>query len=121
MVDEPVNHSRAGAEPGVAYAECDRKNVPTIYVKKEFYQKANPKMLTNILKHAQATEATIIISIIEGKTLSILIQDNGIGFSQKNSLGNGIRIMEKRMKEINGTFYIESTTNGTIITLKAIL
>lgn len=77
--------------------------------------------LTNILKHAQATETAIIISIIEGKTLSILIQDNGIGFSQKNSLGNGIRIMEKRMKEINGTFYIESTNKGTIITLKAIL
>lgn len=51
VVDEPIKHSSSGAEPGVAYADCDRKNVPTIYVKKEFYQKANPKMLTNILKH----------------------------------------------------------------------
>ena len=47
VVDEPVNHSKAGAEPGVAYADCDRKNVPTIYVKKEFYQKANSWLLGN--------------------------------------------------------------------------
>lgn len=49
--DEPVVKSGNETQKGVAYAACENKNVPTIFVKKSFYQKANNKELINILKH----------------------------------------------------------------------
>lgn len=51
VVDAPVLKAGTNVEHGVAYADCENKNVPTIFVKKGFYQKANQKMLVNILKH----------------------------------------------------------------------
>lgn len=48
--DEPILRTGSETQKGVAYADCLNKQ-PTIYVKKIFYDKANPKMLTNILKH----------------------------------------------------------------------
>lgn len=51
LKDEPVLKSGVNTERGVAYTNCDNFESPVIFVKKTFYQKANPKQLTNILKH----------------------------------------------------------------------
>lgn len=51
IVDEPILKSGTETQKGVAYTSCENKNEPTIFVKRDFYQKNNQKQLVNILKH----------------------------------------------------------------------
>ncbi|HVE55833.1 MAG TPA: SprT-like domain-containing protein [Pyrinomonadaceae bacterium] len=51
LKDEIINKQGSNTERGVAYAACENKNQPTIFVKKVFFEKANRKQLVNILKH----------------------------------------------------------------------
>ncbi len=73
--------------------------------------------LNNILKHAKATEVHIILTRVEDG-LTLHIQDNGIGINKDTirQFGNGLKNMEKRMKDIDMDFNIENK-NGTLITL----
>jgi hypothetical protein len=48
--DEPIIKNGSETQRGVAYTTCVKKE-PTLYIKKAFYEKANNKQLTNILKH----------------------------------------------------------------------
>lgn len=49
--DEPIIKTGSETQKGVGYTLCESNNQPVIYLKKVFYQKANEKQLTNILKH----------------------------------------------------------------------
>jgi two-component system NarL family sensor kinase len=76
--------------------------------------------LQNILKHAGATEVTVQID--HKNPMSILIHDNGIGFSveQATHSGNGIGLQNimNRATLIGGSLKIESFINqGTIVTI----
>ena len=73
--------------------------------------------LNNILKHAKATEVSIILTRVEDG-LTLYIQDNGTGINMDNirQFGNGLKNMKKRMQDIEVEFYIENK-NGTLITL----
>jgi signal transduction histidine kinase len=69
----------------------------------------------NIIKHAQATKVKYTVTI--GDTLIIVIHDNGRGVQQQSlSFGNGLRNMQKRMKDCGGKFSMINN-NGTLITL----
>jgi len=76
--------------------------------------------LNNLVKHSQATNVTINVSIIENK-LCINIIDNGIGFKTGdhfNDEKNGLKNMKNRMEAIGGIFEIDSKVNeGTNITM----
>lgn len=74
--------------------------------------------LHNIVKHAQATEVIILIEV--SKMLEIEIRDNGIGIDNavRSEFGNGLNSMKNRMKELNGSFEIESKI-GTEVIIKA--
>lgn len=74
--------------------------------------------LQNIDKYAQATKVIISMKKID-ETIQIQITDNGIGFKTNSTKkGIGLENMKNRMKEINGTFQIESKNNiGTTISL----
>jgi signal transduction histidine kinase len=65
--------------------------------------------LNNITKHSKATEFEINI-IVENDSMNIVITDNGNGFdvNETRRFGNGLKNMNSRMKELNGTFFIES-------------
>lgn len=71
--------------------------------------------LHNIVKHSEATEAEISVSI-KGQNLSIRIKDNGIGIHDKNSnhFGNGLIQMKKRLETIGGEFTFENKQGTTI-------
>jgi signal transduction histidine kinase len=95
-------------------------HVPQIFLSSErrrnlFY--AVKEALHNIVKHARATEAEIIISL-NNQVLSILIRDNGIGIteSELNRYGNGIIHMRTRLQGIGGEFSMENA-KGTRIML----
>lgn len=76
------------------------------------------ELLTNIIKHAGATEATIQFSEDENG-LNIMVEDNGKGFDiNKVTFGLGLTNIEKRIENIDGNLVIDSTPgNGTTVIL----
>lgn len=75
--------------------------------------------LNNINKYAKATRACIKINS-DGPTLSLLVEDNGIGFNvAKTRKGIGLKNMKERANAINGNLVVDSEKDqGTTIILK---
>lgn len=68
------------------------------------------EILTNTIKHAEATEITISLTQDED-SINILIEDNGKGFNPKiidKKDGMGLSNIEKKAEQLNGTFNIDS-------------
>lgn len=98
-----------------------RDDVPLIEisgVKRRNIFLAFKEALTNIIKHANATE--VIINIIPDKYLNISIADNGSGIADEKiqSTNTGLATMKKRMEAVHGYFEIRNN-NGTIVVLDA--
>ena len=76
------------------------------------------ELLTNIIKHAEATEATIQFSEDENM-LNIMVEDNGKGFNLNEiTFGLGLTNIEKRMENLNGNVVFDTTPgNGTTVIL----
>ena len=77
------------------------------------------ELITNIIKHAEATEATIHITNHED-SLNIMVEDNGKGFNPsqitKTNKGMGISSIDKRVEHLDGSMTIESEiTKGTTV------
>jgi len=62
------------------------------------------EMLNNSMKHSQATEVNLNISITEKRKLNIILHDNGIGISNEITFGNGLNNIQKRITRLHGTF-----------------
>lgn len=78
--------------------------------------------LTNIARHAQATQASMTLAIENG-TAHLVIEDNGIGilsWQKVNQPGShGIRIMRERAEAFSGDLKVHSAyKNGTKIEVK---
>lgn len=69
--------------------------------------------LNNIAKYSKATQVKLILNKKE-HYYHLIISDNGIGFKQEETKGNGLRNMRKRVEEMNGNFEI-FTEKGTSI------
>lgn len=77
------------------------------------------ELITNIIKHANATEATVSLTN-HNSTLNIIVEDNGKGFDEKftysQNKGMGLSSIEKRVENIGGTLEVDSFPNkGTSI------
>jgi len=77
------------------------------------------ELITNVIKHAEATEATIHITNHED-SINIMVEDNGKGFNPKQitktNTGMGISSIDKRVEHLDGTLTIESEKNkGTTV------
>lgn len=73
----------------------------------------------NILKHSGANQVNITVTLTT-KTIMVIIEDNGKGFEMNDSFkfGNGLNNMQKRMKDLNGSYQIQSAVGkGCITTL----
>lgn len=70
------------------------------------------ELMTNTIKHANATNISVSIS---GKSAIILnYSDNGIGFdSTRHYHGNGLKSIQQRINALNGKFEIESSNQGS--------
>lgn len=81
------------------------------------------ELITNIIKHAKATKIAIDINMFED-ILTIIIEDNGVGFKvnkvlNKNNKGMGLQNLKSRVERENGTFSIESKEGkGTAIIIE---
>jgi hypothetical protein len=71
------------------------------------------ELITNIIKHANAKNATINMSSYD-KNLNIIVEDDGNGFDiKKINLKNGMGIssIKTRIKHLKGTFKVDATPN----------
>ena len=59
---------------------------------------------------------------LTAKTIKVIIEDNGKGFEMNDDFkyGNGLNNMQKRMKDLNGTYQIQSATGKGCITTLAL-
>jgi len=76
------------------------------------------ELLTNIIKHAVASEVIIQFSEDDNQ-LTVLVEDNGKGFDiHAKSSGMGLQNIETRLQKIEGDIVIDSSEgNGTTIIL----
>ncbi|MDX1463160.1 MAG: sensor histidine kinase, partial [Marinirhabdus sp.] len=69
------------------------------------------ELVTNIIKHAQASEASIVINQYDD-SINIIIEDNGRGFEVRSFAstdGMGLSSIERRIEQLEGTLEIDST------------
>ena len=77
--------------------------------------------ITNIARHAQASEAHVLLTRKEAQ-LIVRVEDNGIGFDSDQVLNGqrqawGLRGMEERITLLAGKFYVGSKTGGGTLML----
>jgi signal transduction histidine kinase len=73
--------------------------------------------LTNVLKHAQATTATIGLSSADDE-LDVAVADDGIGFVYSPDSGSGLIGLRDRVEAVGGKFQV-TTQRGAGTTLTA--
>jgi len=66
--------------------------------------------VTNILRHAHATECHIELS--QDNSVRLTIDDNGSG--KRGGDGNGIQGMRERLQQVNGLLSVDSSTLGGV-------
>lgn len=85
-----------------------RKNIYLIY----------KEAINNVAKYSGASNVNVVLTK-EGRQYIMEIKDDGKGFdTNSSSPGNGLRNMKRRAEEMNGSLTIDSSSKGTVITLK---
>lgn len=74
------------------------------------------EMTTNALKHANASNITVQLSLLDEK-INLIFEDDGDGFDLLTTkLGLGLKNIEKRIEKLNGTFIIDTKSKrGTTL------
>jgi signal transduction histidine kinase len=76
--------------------------------------------LTNVVRHAQASQVWVDLSLEEDQ-ITLTVQDNGIGFGEKQPGSNGIGLagLRERITIAGGTLTVSSTPKrGTILSAR---
>jgi two-component system nitrate/nitrite sensor histidine kinase NarX len=68
--------------------------------------------LTNVRKHARATQATIVVRV-QDQVIEIVVEDDGQGFDlaqvlQERGPRFGLQTMRERAEEVGGTFQVDT-------------
>ncbi|MFF4505436.1 histidine kinase [Streptomyces sp. NPDC001401] len=73
--------------------------------------------LTNVVKHAEASEAEVTVERA-GTTLLVVIRDDGVGGARPGG-GSGLSGLAKRVASVDGTLSVDSPAGGpTVITVE---
>jgi signal transduction histidine kinase len=78
--------------------------------------------LTNILKHAEAKSAALVISI-DGDTFSLRVSDDGKGIPAsglQNITSHGLASMRHRIAALGGTWAVHSPSSGGTVVIAVI-
>jgi two-component system NarL family sensor kinase len=71
--------------------------------------------LTNVVKHAQATSASVSLAIDDHGVI-VEVRDDGVGLPEDaGSRGMGLKFMAQRAQEIAGEFSCRTTEHGSIV------
>jgi signal transduction histidine kinase len=76
--------------------------------------RACQEALTNIYRHAEASQAVIMLQIDESE-VRLEITDDGRGIESMQTLGVGLSGMQQRMKRLGGDALLSSHPNGTTL------
>ena len=75
------------------------------------------EIVHNASKYSKATLVKCNV-FIEGDKLVMAISDNGVGFdAQADHKGHGLPGFDMRTRSLGGTYLIESSKNGTIVSI----
>jgi signal transduction histidine kinase len=94
---------------------CEEPDLP-LKVKQELYRIAQ-EALHNIVKHARASSVYLRLSRTD-KEIVLEVRDDGVGFDPTRAFPGhlGLRSMQERIRNLSGTFQIESVPGqGTCI------
>jgi two-component system sensor histidine kinase UhpB len=70
--------------------------------------------ITNVLRHAQATEMSLKATAADGKVL-VEISDDGVGMPANVVMGRGLTGMRERVRALGGTFELSRSDGRTFI------
>ena len=114
---ETVNHEGLSAE----FTLTDNLPPMTNELKSNVF-KIFQELLTNILKHANASSVSVSLAL-EESDLVMRVSDNGKGFDTSNFTGGlGLNNIQERVALIGGSINIDSTPGkGTVSTLRVTL
>lgn len=80
--------------------------------------RAVQELVNNAMKHARADRVIVQMSMHDD-VITILVEDNGIGFEATTAKGMGLINLEKKVRNLNGQLTIESRANeGTSVQLE---
>ncbi len=77
-------------------------------------KRAVKEAIHNLARHAEASSAVLTMAF-EDSMLSILIRDDGKGFTEGRAGGRGLKNMAMRISELNGVCDISRGGKGTLI------
>ncbi|WP_018478998.1 CheR family methyltransferase [Pontibacter roseus] len=78
------------------------------------------ELLNNVVKHAQATEASVVLTCKQ-KIVTLTVQDNGGGMAEEDLLkikGMGLSSVQSRVELMGGTLDLASSTEGTRVSIR---
>ncbi|MEA2895302.1 MAG: two-component system, NarL family, sensor histidine kinase UhpB [Bradyrhizobium sp.] len=70
--------------------------------------------ITNVLRHAQATQMHLKASVSEGQVV-VEISDNGVGMAADAVIGRGLTGMRERVRALGGTFELSRSDGRTYV------
>jgi len=74
------------------------------------------EMLSNVVRHSEASHITVTVTGDE-RTLLVRVSDDGVGFVASASHGRGLRNIRSRAEDLNGTCDVVSAAGtGTVVT-----
>ena len=114
--------SRQNEEESIEYELIEVGSPKKIPSEKElFIYRIACELLNNIRKHSQAKKATIQL-IYEPKTLTLIVEDDGIGIKSTpfdtKKVGIGLSHLQTRVAFLNGKLSIEDDGKGTIFIIE---
>ncbi len=76
------------------------------------------ELLNNIIKHSEASEVLIQLSM-RNRQLSVIFEDDGKGFdpAMQDGEGMGLKNISSRISYLNGNLNFESSGSGTTVSL----
>jgi len=81
---------------------------------KEALYRIGMEAIQNTIKHARATEVTLVFNRAEDRSVLLEIRDNGMGFDPSGAFPGhlGLKTMRERAEEQDGSLEISSTPGG---------
>ena len=117
-IDAELEHARLTLDAAGVALTCDSRP-PALPPRQEtVLSLAVREAVTNIVRHAHATECRMSFTTTSDGFASLRVEDNGAATAQaKPREGNGLRGMRERVQELGGRFRMEAE-QGTRLTIE---